>query len=340
MTMNVRNHLAACAVTLVLAAGQSLAAEPTKDLPQPEKSIPALQGRLPAPFEKKTFDQVDPGRFGDRPSDEAFGAYQRGLYLTAHNLAKPLAENGNAAAQTLLAELLARGLGVKRDQAAAAKWYREAALQGIPEAEFQYALLLLEGIHFPKDRAEALRLMRKAANAGNRLAQFNAAQMIVQEKKGSAGLTEALPYFRKAAEAGLPDAQYALSQLILNGAAGLAPDEDEAVRWMTAAAHQGYDTAQLDLGTWLVEGRRGREKQEAGFKWLKLAADNGNVAAQNRVAKLYMAGVGVEPDKIEAAAWYTLARRAGLADREMDDFLEGMTDEDRKKALERANRLR
>lgn len=325
---------------LALAAGSSGAAEPDKELPQPEQSIPALQGRLPAPFEKKTFDQLDPGRFGDRPSDEAFGAYQRGLYLTAHNLARPLAENGNAAAQTLLAELLAQGLGVKRDTAAAAKWYKEAALQGVPEAEFQYALLLLEGVHFPKDRVEAFRLMRKAADAGNRLAQFNTAQMIVQEKRGSAGLNEALPYFRKAAEAGLADAQYALSQLILNGAAGLNPDENEAIRLMTAAALQGYDTAQLDLGTWLVEGRRGREKQEAGFKWLKLAAENGNVAAQNRVAKLYMAGVGVEPDEIEAAAWYTVARRAGLVDREMDDLLEGMTDEDRKKALERANRLR
>jgi hypothetical protein len=333
-----------CAALFYLAAAPSYAQQPEreeaeKQLPQTNPP-PVLKGRLPAPFDAKSFDVFDQGRFGMRPSDEAFGAYQRGLYLTAHNLAKPLAENGNAAAQALIAELLARGLGVKRDQGQAAKWYRLAAEQGIPEAEFQYALLLMQGSFFPRDDAQAMRLMRKAADSGNRLAQFNAAQMIVQAKPGAAGLTEAEPLFRKAANAGLADAQYAMSQLILNGAAGLEPDEAEAIRWMTAAAQQNYDTAQLDLGTWLVEGRRGQRDQEAGFKWLKLAASQGNVAAQNRVAKLYRAGVGVTADKIEAAAWYTLARRAGLIDREMDEFLDGMADEDRQKALERANRLR
>jgi len=35
-----------------------------------------------------------------------------------------------------------------------------------------------------------------------------------------------------------------------------------------------------------------------------------------------------------------VARRAGLSDAEMDDFLGGLTDEEQKQALERANRLR
>ena len=60
----------------------------------------------------------------------------------------------------------------------------------------------------------------------------------------------------------------------------------------------------------------------------------------NRVAKLYMQGIGTEPNTIDAAAWYFLARRAGLTDYEMNDFLAGLTDEELKKALERANRLR
>ena len=53
-----------------------------------------------------------------------------------------------------------------------------------------------------------------------------------------------------------------------------------------------------------------------------------------------MTGVGTEPDPILAAAWYFLARRAGLSDPEMDDFLRGLTDAEQKQALERANRLR
>ena len=67
-------------------------------------------------------EDVAPSRFGEQPADEAFGAFQRGLYLTARNLALPRAEKGDAAAQTLLAEIYARGLGVPRDDAEAAKW--------------------------------------------------------------------------------------------------------------------------------------------------------------------------------------------------------------------------
>ena len=91
----------------------------------------------------KTPPDID--RFGGPPADAAYGAFQRGLYMTALNLAMPRAEAGDAAAQTLVAEILSRGLGVARDEAKAANWYQLAAEQGVPEAQFQYALLLLDG---------------------------------------------------------------------------------------------------------------------------------------------------------------------------------------------------
>ena len=62
---------------------------------------------------------------------------------------------------------------------------------------------------------------------------------------------------------------------------------------------------------------------------------------QNRVAKLYMEGIGTEPDTIFAAAWYILARRAGLIDPEMDDVMDGLTTKKPKERdRDRANRLR
>src|SRR5690606_23571555 len=70
---------------------------------------------------------VDPDRFGAQPPDAAFGAFQRGLYITAYNLALVRAQNGDPAAQTLVAEILSRGLGRKRDEAAAAQWYQRAS---------------------------------------------------------------------------------------------------------------------------------------------------------------------------------------------------------------------
>jgi TPR repeat protein len=283
---------------------------------------------------------VDENRFGGPPSDAAYGAYQRGLYMTALNLALPRAEAGDAPAQTLVAEILSRGLGVKRDEAQAAKWYQLAAEQGVPEAQFQYALMLIDGRFVPKDAKGAYALMQAAAEAGNALAQFNFAQLLIQREPGTSGMTKAVAYYQRAADAGLADAQYAMSQVYANGVGGKKHDDAEARRWLLASARQNFDTAQLDLATWLVEGRGGPRDLKAGFGWMLRAASGGNVAAQNRLAKLYMGGIGTDPNEIDAAAWYFLARRQGLKDPEMEDFLHGLTDEQQKKALERANRLR
>ncbi|MFZ1681275.1 MAG: sel1 repeat family protein, partial [Rhizobiaceae bacterium] len=67
------------------------------------------------------------------------------------------------------------------------------------------------------------------------------------------------------------------------------------------------------------------------------AARIGLPAAQIRVAKLYMAGIGVEPDPVSAAAWTIRARRGGLNDAAMDDFINGLTDEQVRRALEKSN---
>jgi TPR repeat protein len=285
-------------------------------------------------------DKVDPLRFGSKPADPAYGAFQRGLYKTALNLAMPRAKEGDSAAQTLVAEILSRGLGVKRDETEAAKWYQLAAEQGVPEAQFQYALMLIDGRFVEKDKKQAFALMQAAAEAGNALAQFNYAQLLVEHDPGQRGIEQALPYYERAANAELADAQYAMSQILANGVTGKKPDEAEARKWLVRAARQNFDTAQLDLGTWMISGRGGERDLKSGFAWLKRAAEGGNVAAQNRVAKLYMQGIGTDADSIFAAAWYILARRAGLFDPLMDDFMNGLTPEELKTALGRANRLR
>lgn len=317
----------------LLAAGPAHAQDKAAPSATPSNETTGATGAAPA--ETPTTD-----RFGGPPADAAYGAFQRGLYMTALNLAMPRAEAGDSAAQTLVAEILSRGLGVARDEAKAAKWYQLAAEQGVPEAQFQYALMLLDGRFVTKDPQGAYALMQAAAEAGNRLAQFNFAQLLVQREPGSAGMAKAIAYYQRAADAGLADAQYALSQVYANGAGGKARDDAEARRWLLLAARQNFDTAQLDLGTWLVDGRGGPRDLKSGFGWMSRAAHAGNVAAQNRLAKLYMGGIGTEPNSIDAAAWYFVARRAGLRDTEMEDFLGGLTDEEQKQALARANRLR
>lgn len=291
--------------------------------------------------ESQILSEPVPSRFGEKPADEAYGAFQRGFYITARNLALPRANDGDAAAQALLAEIYSRGLGVARDVETAAIWYEKAAEQGVPEAQFQYALLLLK--RSPKASTEyelAIELMKTAADSGNAQAQFNYAQLVLDQSPGSAGQNSAFGYFKAAAENNVADAQYALSQYYLAGTGDVTVDVDKARGWLERAALQNFDTAQFELGNMMLSGVGGPRDLEGGFGFIKGAAISGNVLAQIAVAKLYWGGIGVEPDSVEAAAWLILARRAGLNDAMLDDFWEGLSAETQQAALIRANRLR
>jgi uncharacterized protein len=281
---------------------------------------------------------VAPSRFGERPPDMAYGAFQRGLYLTALRLATPRAEEGDGPAQELVAQIHARGLGVPRDRAKAAGWYEKAAAQGIATAQLQFALMLLEGRHVTRDRDRARMLLRAAADAGNVAAQFNYAQLLLEES-GEVPAAEAVAYYERAAAAGLADAQYAMGLVYLDGLGGRPVSAADARRWLLRAARQNFDSAQVELATLLVEARNAADEKE-GFAWMKRAAEAGNVAARNRLAKLYQRAIGTEADPVAAAAWYMSARRRGLTDGEMEDFLLGLDDEQLAEARATAETLR
>ncbi len=288
-------------------------------------------------------ESAEPVASDTKASDDAtvraFGAFQRGYYLTAMELALPRAQLGDPAAQTLVAELFAAGLGVARNMDDAAFWYKQAAESGDASAQFKYGVMLLEGRHVEADPAKAEELMKLAADAGNAFAQFNHAQALVSKKPGDAGILEALPYFEKAAEQGVPDAQYALAQIYSNTVG--VPDEKRARarEFMEKAARAGFDTAQLDYAMWLIDGIGGPKDYENGFRWMKVAATRGNVVAQNRMAVLHINAIGTKGDPVEAGKWYILSRRAGYDDRSLDDFYQGLTEEEQKQAIDAANRF-
>ncbi len=59
--------------------------------------------------------------------DEGVAAYNRGDYATAIRVWRPLSEQGNANAQSMLGLLYGKGQGVPQDYAQAHMWYNLAA---------------------------------------------------------------------------------------------------------------------------------------------------------------------------------------------------------------------
>jgi TPR repeat protein len=75
------------------------------------------------------------------PFEDGIDAARRADYEIVLRLWRPLAEQGDAKAQTALARLYAQGRGVPRDYTAAMSWYRKAAAQGDDEAQEALARL-------------------------------------------------------------------------------------------------------------------------------------------------------------------------------------------------------
>ncbi len=199
--------------------------------------------------------------------------------------------------------------------------------------------MLLRGGAVEADKEAGAAYMKQAAEAGHPQAAFNLAQIITARRPTWAGYAEALPWYEKAADAGLADANYALANMHKEAKGVAANDDAKALVYLRKAAREGLDTAQLDLGTWLANGRATKADPREAFLWFARAAGQGNVLAQNRLARMYDAGFGVERNPVLAGAWHIMAKRAGLADTAMDRRFAAMSDIDRQRALEAAKRL-
>ena len=132
---------------------------------------------------------MTPAPVPDDPNvDLVYGAYQRGQYKTAFDLATQRAQDkGDPKAMTMLGELYANAMGVKRDYAKAAEWYQRAADGGDREGMFALAMLRLAGRGGPVNREEAVKLLASSAKLGEPKAAYNLALLYLDGQTLAAG---------------------------------------------------------------------------------------------------------------------------------------------------------
>ena len=269
--------------------------------------------------------------------DLAFGAYQRGLYLTAFREATARIDRNrsDAAAMTLLGELFNQGLGVRQDSTEAAEWYRLAAERGEPHAMATLGLMAADGRGVKRDTAAARSWFEKAAAQGEPTAAYNLA-LILLASGAPDGLERAATLMRIASDSEIGDAQHDLGVLYARGR-GVPKDDAEAARLYIRAAKNGSVAGEVELAIALFNGE-GVPKNEAGAARLfRRAALRGNAIAQNRLARIYATGRGAPRNLVEAAAWHLVAAGQGLADAWLDGALKDMSAPDRTRAEQLAN---
>ena len=150
-------------------------------------------------------------------ADLAYGAFQRGIYLTALAEATKRAQQNDPAAMTLLGELYANGLGVGRDDSKAAQWYKLAAAHGDRNAMFALAMFDFEGRAGPRNPDEAAAPLDAAAKLGHPAAAYDLGLLYLQGQQFPQDFKRAAELFRQAADAGNPEAQYALATMYKEG---------------------------------------------------------------------------------------------------------------------------
>ncbi|MCP4380614.1 MAG: hypothetical protein GY798_04205 [Hyphomicrobiales bacterium] len=158
--------------------------------------------------------------------------------LTGPASLRVAAASGDPLAAFATANRFAEGLGVAKDLAAAAFWYRRAAENGVAVAQYRLASLLERGRGVTKDIDGAMGWYRRAAEQGNLGAMHNLAVLISEDRERADSTAESLKWFRAAANRGVTDSQYNLGVIFARGL-GSAPDLAEAYKWFAVAASQG-----------------------------------------------------------------------------------------------------
>jgi len=84
-------------------------------------------------------------------------------------------------------------------------------------------------------------------------------------------------------------------------------------QWLQRAAEQGNSAAAQQLARYHRSGNPLVQDKQQAFNWLLQAAQQGDAQAQNDVGAAYSRGNGVKKDAVRAAQWYRKAAEQGNA---------------------------
>ena len=125
---------------------------------------------------------------------------QRGPY-TIKEIEK-LAKDGDPRAAYDLATLYARGDELPRDFAQAARWFKQAATQGIAGAQYNLGVLYEQGLGVAKNLPEAIRWYLKSADQGYPPAEYNIGTAYAEGQGCCAGRCGGAPLVHQGGRAG------------------------------------------------------------------------------------------------------------------------------------------
>lgn len=223
-------------------------------------------------------------------------AFSKGDFATVVNLLRPLADKGDAVAQTGLGLLYLSGIGVQKDLSEAAKLLRSASAKNNEIAEYELGTMYRDGRGVQKSEPDAERYFSAAANQGMPEAEFEMGKLY------DPGYFEGEPAKITIETTG--------QQLNSNGVA-ISKDAVASARWYALAAQHGSSGAQYNLGNYYEEGIGVPQNYAEAARLYRAAAKQGYAFAQTNLGYIYMFGRGVPRDLTKAFVWSSIGASSG-----------------------------
>ena len=223
-----------------------------------------------------------------------------------------------------LAGYYKRGRGVERNLKKAQELYHVAATAGHAQSAYFYAQMLERGLGSERDLKKALRWYRFAlnngfGNAGYAIASLYERALIVEPSENSANnmRTLGLVQLKNAANAENNVAAMLRLARIYAAGDGLEQDKNMALHWYQKASNAGSGTAMIEGATYILRlWPNNQKKKEEAVRWLRQAADKGEVKAAlllgSALAGSDLAALGVSEN--EALMWMEAAAQLGNAE--------------------------
>ncbi len=258
------------------------------------------------------------------PAKEAMEAFQAGRHAQAVELAKPLADQGNADALYLLGFASETGKGLEASRDKALEYYRKAAAAKQKDATYRLSFILLAS-EKEDEREQARETLESAAKDDPAVAGRILGEAYLRGRLSpTADPDKAVFWWKKAAEAGdIPS--LLLVARFYEGQFGFPElkDAKESLASYTKAADLGDAGAMAALGSRLLSGDEKLRDEKKGREWLKKA-----IAAKEYSAYLALGDYeeNVKKDLKAALAEYERGKDAGQIDctlRTADFYIEG-----------------
>ncbi len=210
----------------------------------------------------------------DGPMKEALDAFNEGRDIKAIDLARPLAEKGNADALFLLGFAHESGRGVEASREKAIEFYQKASTAGQKDATYRLALILISSKE-KTEREQGKKNLEEAAkkdpaNAGRILGEAYIKGMIDEKPN----FTEAVNWWTMASEAG--DIPSILGLARLYEAKNEFPDKVDAKKALALyqkAITLGDKSAMVAAGSRLLNGDESIRNETEGRELLAKAIE-------------------------------------------------------------------